>query len=190
MKAPEYGNLFGTGDRFPGGGGGSFGGDGSTVASFVNYANFPEIRTYQDELAKLTTEGANLRMILPPESPKYTDYLLRRSKFVESFKTEIFPEIQKKAIKLAQDNFHQQLLQQIKVTKATIEQWERFPKQVAPRRSELVARLNRVTTVTEEQKLLEDELQVLREFRKVVLKQKLTLKLEIEGVVLPVEPKK
>ncbi len=43
---------------------------------------------------------------------------------------------------------------------------------------------------SEVQKFLDDELQVLREFRKAVLKQKLTPKLELDGVKLPGEPPK
>ena len=67
---------------------------------------------------------------------------------------------------------------------------DNFPKTVAKRRAELVERLRKATGESEDQKLIDDELQVLREFRKAVLKQKLTLKLESDGVKLPGEPPK
>lgn len=58
------------------------------------------------------------------------------------------------------------------------------------RREQLVKRHFLASIKSENLRNLEDELQVLREFRKSVLKQKLTLKFELDGVKLPSESQK
>ncbi len=109
---------------------------------------------------------------------------------IADFEKNTKAEVQKKVIAARRVNYHDYLSQQMEIHKQIIENHEAFPKTVAKRRAELVDRLRKASGVSEEQKLHEDELQVLREFRKAVLKQKLTLKLEMDGVKLPEEPKK
>ncbi len=124
------------------------------------------------------------------DRPKYVEYTQKRKKLVEAFKADVFPTIQATAVKLAQEYRREQLQREIEESRANIKVAEAYPSSIAKRRAVLVARLDAATFVSDEQKLRDDELQVLREFRKAVLKQKLTLKLEIDGVKLPEELKK
>ncbi len=100
------------------------------------------------------------------------------------------PDIQRRILIQLQERRHAEISKAIEEAQRSVAIAERHPATVAKRRAELVARLDAATSVSDEQKLRDDELQVLREFRKAVLKQRLTLKLEIDGVTLPVEPKK
>ncbi len=201
MKFPEYKDIFVANERFSlggsgpgagGGGRGSSGGWGSIILaqSSVTLDTFPELAAYVNEVDKLNAEGQKLRSSLSADSPKYVEYLVKRTKVIESFKADVFPMIQMKAVKMAQEQQHSQIQMEIEQALRVVKSTEEYPNRVAKRRAELVKRLHETTNVSEEQKMLDDELQVLREFRKAVLKQKLTLKLEIDGVTLPAEPKK
>ncbi len=150
----------------------------------------PEYLVYQNTMSGFQTELSQMQRSLGADNVKFTELYSQMQKVADDFVDNALPKIVKFDALKIREKLHSGLLEKVRAGQRDLEAVENFPKTVANRRAELVERLNRATSTSEEQKLLDDELQVLREFRKAVLKQKLTLKLEIEGVKLPEEPKK
>ena len=146
----------------------------------------PEFANYLKALADFSAEMRNT----PKDSKETLVVQVRRQKYIDNYQKEIAPIVEKKILAIQQDAYHAEIEGMVASALAALNAAEAFPKTVAKRRAELTERLRKASGVSEEQKLHEDELQVLREFRKAVLKQKLTLKLEMDGVKLPEEPKK
>jgi len=183
VMAPTYDSIFGAGNSQ---------GQGwyktENGSSSLNKDAFPEVYAHIAALNKIRNEASQSDRDRSTEAAK--EIRSRMLKLIDSFVKDVFPEVQKKIVKLIQADTHEAKQRHVEVALTNAIASENFPKTVAKRRAELVDRLNRATSVSDEQKMLDDELQVLREFRKAVLKQKLTLKLEIDGVKLPDEPKK
>lgn len=161
----------------------------SSLPDSINPAKvraIPEFANYTKALADFSTEIDKI----PRDSKEALEVQVRRQKYIDNYQKEIAPIVEKKILALLQDYQHSQLELVVNGALHDFNIAEAFPKTVAKRRAELVDRLRKASGVSEEQKLLEDEQQVLREFRKAVLKQKLTLKLEMDGVKLPEEPRK
>ena len=156
----------------------------------TSITQYPQFDKYAKQLSLYESELINARRSFKPDDPKVRELEERTQKYRNEIEVKLAPELQRAMLNAQREEFHTIRLQAVSLLEKQIEACEAYPKKVAPRRAELVTRLNRALAISEEQKLLEDELQVLREFRKAVLKQKLTLKLESEGVVLPTEPKK
>ena len=98
-------------------------------------------------------------------------------------------EISARALKKAIDKIDDELLG-MEIGNLDTPELVQLQKNLVKRRAELVERHRKASGISDNEKLLEDELQVLREFHKTVMKHKLTLKLELDGVKLPGEPPK
>ena len=113
-----------------------------------------------------------------------------RQKLIVEFDKNAKADIQKKVIAVRREGYHASLNQKIARFKYQIKSYESFDNKTLVRRAEVIKRHRKASGISETQKLLEDELQVLREFNKTVMKQKLTLQLELDGVKLPTESQK
>ena len=189
VMAPTYDSIFGTSKNPEQGWYKTESGSTS-----LNKDAFPEVYAHIAALIRIRNEASQSDRDKSTEAAK--EIRSRMSKLIESFQKDVFPEVQKKIVKLMQADTHEAMQRHVEAALAKVTASENFPKTVAKRRAELVERraelverLNRATAVSEDQKLLEDELQVLREFRKAVMKQRLLLKLELNGVKLPADGK-
>lgn len=154
------------------------------------YDSVPEVKAFLkarlsnqisiDELVELDELGTQ----------KIKDLFADRNKLVDEFETKTMPRLFPSQIEKRRQELFNEHESYVEKYKNQLEELLKYPKTVSKRRTDLVERLRRVTGISETQKLLDDELQVLREFHKTVLKQKLTLKLELDGVKLPGEPQK
>lgn len=98
-------------------------------------------------------------------------------------------EISARALKKAIDKIDDDLLG-MEVGNLDTPELVQIQKDLVKRRTDLVSRLRRASEKSESEKFNEDQIQVLREFHKKLVKHKLTLELELAGVKLPVEPQK
>ena len=150
-------------------------------ALYINYRK--AMQTLTEDMSKVAkTAGMN--------DPKYVAILTESQKLADDFMNTAVPMLIKYDPAEIREVIHARHLEAISIRQQAYDSVAHFPNSVAKRRGLLVEQLRKTDSAVRGQKLLEDELQLLYEFRKAVLKQKLTLKLEMDGVKLPEEPKK
>lgn len=156
----------------------------------ADYAEIPEVKTYLNADAALMVKRDNFAKAKDHKSAEFKKFVAEREKLDAEFFQKTMPKLFAKELAEELEERNRNHSDSMESEKSRLLMLENAKQKLAKRRAELHQRLRRASTTSEEQKLVEDELQVLREFRKEVLRKQFALKLEADGIVLPTEQRK